>query len=222
MRAPGAGYLTDEESASLDLLVSGIEARTGTQIVPAVVGKSDSYVELPWTAFALGASLAALGLVLADAWRPQWTVSSTAILHAGVVLGAAAACALLAIFAPPFARLFLRPARSQVEVRQYAESLFLRHELFATRRRAGVLILVSLFERRIEIVADTGLRDRVTDGDWQAVIAGMAPHLRERRPADALRHALTACGALLESKGFAAAAGDQDVLSNRPIEERGD
>jgi putative membrane protein len=217
-----AGYLTAEESASLDRLVSDLEARTGTQIVPAVVGKSDSYVELPWTAFALGASLASLGVVLADAWRPQWSVSATAILHVGVVLGAAAACALLAIFAPPFARLFLRPARGQIEVRQYAESLFLRRGLFATRRRTAVLILISLFERRIEIVADTGFRDRVTDAEWQAVIATMSSHLRDRRPGDALREALAACAALLEAKGFAAVEGDLDVFPNRPIEERGE
>lgn len=199
-----------------------IEARTGTQIVPAIVGKSDSYVELPWTAFALAASLAALGLVVADAWRPHWTVSSTAILHVSVVLGPAAACALLAIFAPPFARLFLRPARSHTEVRQYAESLFRRHGLFATRRRTAILILVSLFERRIEIVADAGCHERITEADWRGVIATMAPRLRERRPGEALREALAAVDALLQARGFVRSDSDVDDLPNRAIEERGE
>jgi putative membrane protein len=215
-------FLSTQEAADLDALVTDIEARTGTQIVPAIVGKSDTYVELPWTAFALGASLAALALVLADAWRPQWSVSSTAIRHVTMVLGPAAAAALLAIFAPPFARLFLRPARSAVEVRQYADSLFLQRGLFATRRRTAILILVSLFERRIEIVADTGCHERITDADWRAVIAKMAPLLRERRPGDALREALAAVDALLQAKGFVRGDGDVDDLPNRAIEERGE
>ena len=191
-------------------------------MVPAVVGKSDSYAELPWTAFALGSSLAAFALVVGDAWRPHWTVSATALLHALAILGAGAASALAAVFIPPYARLFLRSIRSAAEVRQYAESLFLRHRLYATRRRTCILILVSLFERRIEILADAGCNDRITAAEWDVVMARMAPLLRDRRPGAALSAAIDAVEALLLSKGFAGADGDSDEISNRPIEERGE
>ena len=33
-----------------------VEARTGAQLVTAIVARSDAYVELPWKAFALGAA----------------------------------------------------------------------------------------------------------------------------------------------------------------------
>ena len=79
---------------------------------------------------------------------------------------------------PAFARLFLRAARRDVEVRQYAQSLFLTRGLFGTRDRTAVLILISLFERRIEILPDVGLHGRVSETDWQTVIARMTPHLR--------------------------------------------
>ena len=99
--------------------------------------------------------------------------------------------------------------------------MFLRRSLFATSRRTAILILVSLFERRIEIVADEGCHPRVTHADWQDVIARMAPRLRERRPGDALREALTAVHALLQARGFVRGDGPVDSLSNRAIEERG-
>ena len=51
-----------------------------------------------------------------------------------------------------FGRLFLRQSRIDSEVRQYSESMFLRRSLFATSRRTGILILISLFERRVDIV----------------------------------------------------------------------
>jgi putative membrane protein len=190
--------------------------------VPAVVGRSDNYAELPWMAFAAGTSLAALGLVAADTLRPHWTVAYTALVHATIILGAGATAALLAIFVPPFARLFLRPAQIGAEVRQYAESLFLRHQLFATTRRTGILILVSLFERRIEIVADEGCRNWIAQADWQAIIAGMAPRLRERRPGHALLDALAAVDSLLQSKGFEHRDGDTNDLPDAAIEERGE
>ena len=41
-----------------------LEARTGVEVLAMVVGKSDHYPELPWKAFGLGASLAALAVTI--------------------------------------------------------------------------------------------------------------------------------------------------------------
>jgi uncharacterized membrane protein len=134
-------FLTTTEADEIEAHVAGIEARTGVQIVAAVVGKSDTYVELPWKAFALGVSAAALASVTVDALRPEWTTANTAIIQAVIVLGAGGAVALLAIFVPAFARLFLRAARAEAEVRQYAQSMCLQRQIFATPGRTGVLVI---------------------------------------------------------------------------------
>ena len=214
-------YLTADEAAQLEALVVRLEAGTGVQIVPAIVGRADSYPEVPWTAFALGASLTSLGLVLADRMRPDWVMASTAAMHAMAVLGAGGVCALLAAFVPAVARVLLHGRRTDVEVRQYAESLFLRRGLFATRARTGVLVLVSLFERRIEIIADSGFAGRVDAADWHGVIARMTPHLRGHRPFEALREALTAVEALLVAKQFRGGITSDNELPNAAIEESG-
>jgi putative membrane protein len=213
--------LNRAESDAIGALIATVELRTGVQVVVAAIGKSDSYVELPWKAFAVGASVAAFAAVLADLWRPQWVTSETALVFAVIVLGAAAACALLVIFVPPFARLFLRAARGHVEVKQYAQSLFLTRELFRTHGRTAVLILVSEFERRIEILPDVGLHARVSEAEWRRVIDAMAPRLREARPFHALQEGLAAAEHLLVSKGFRGRSGAPDELSDRPIDERG-
>ena len=209
------------ESDAIDRRIATVEARTGVQVVAAVVPRSDNYVELPWKAFALGASLAALGVVAADLWLQPWATSTTALIHAVAILGPAATCALLAIFVPPFARCFLRRVRGHAAVQEHAESLFLRHELFRTRRRTAVLILVSRFERRVEILPDTGLHGRIGESEWRRVIETMAPHLRDARPFQALEAAIDGVERLLVSKGFQAERGATNELPNRPIEERG-
>ena len=208
MRLPPA------ESEAIDRLIETVEARTGVQVLVAVVPRSDSYAELPWKAFALGASLAGAAVVLANLWL-------TALLDTLIVLGTAAVCALLAVFVPPFARLFLREVRSHAEVKQYAESLFFRRELFRTRERTAVLVLVSRFERRIEVLPDTGLADRVRDTDWRQVIEAMTPHLRDARAFHALQDGIAAVERVLLANGVRATAPTTNELPNRPIEEPG-
>jgi len=216
-----AMHLTAAEATAVDAQIAAVEARTGTQVVVAVIGKADAYVELPWMAFALGASLAAFALVIAEAWRPDWATGHAALRVTVTILAAGSASALAAVFLPAFARLFLRPSRRDVEVRQYAQALFLERELFRTRERNAVLLLVSLFERKIELLPDTGFGNRVAAADWHRVVTRMAPLLRERRPADALREGLDALADALTRNGFRPAGAGDDQLPNRPIEERG-
>jgi putative membrane protein len=214
-------FLTPVEAESVAACVARVETVTGAQIVTSVAGKADTYAELPWKAFALGASLAACGVVAVDSWHPNWVTSQTALVHAVIILGAAAATALLAVFVPPVSRLFLRASRRDVEVRQYAESLFLSHELFRTAGRTAVLVLISLFERRIEILPDIGLRPHVSEQEWQAVVVLMAATLRQGRPAQALTAGLTAIESLLVEKGIVASGPGSNELPNRTIEEVG-
>jgi putative membrane protein len=211
--------LSSDESLAIAARVAQVESRTGVQLAVAAVDKSDNYVELPWKAFALGASLAAFATVISDFWRPQWVTSETAIVSAVIILGAAAACAVLAVFVPSFGRLFLREARSHLEVKHYAQSLFLTRQLFRTKNRTAVLILVSEFERRIEVLPDVGLHTRVDEAEWRRVVDDMASHLRRGRRAQALQEALRSVEQLLLSKGFQGRAGAANELPDRPIED---
>jgi len=214
-------FLTAGEAAAIDAAVARIESRVGVPVVAAVVGKADSYAELPWMAFALGVSLAALALVVTDWLRPDWVTASAALVHAATILGAGGASALAAVFIPAYARLFLRPALRDLEVRHYAQSLFLRRELFKTRDRNGILMLICKFERKVEILADVGLHGRVGEDDWGGTITAMTPHLRQDHDAAALEAGLDALGAMLAAKGFAGAIRGLNELPRRPIEEEG-
>jgi len=217
---PHRAFLDQGESAALEQAIAGLEAQTGVQLVTAVIGKADSYVELPWKAFALGTAFAALALVVADALSPRWTGADSALIFAVAILGAGAVSALLAVAAPAYARLFLRATRRDVEVRHYAQAFSLRRELFATRGRNGILLLVALFERKVEILPDVGLHARFDRTDWRTVIDAMTPLLRERRCFGALQQGVGRLQALLLAKGMSAASGGNE-LADRPIQETG-
>jgi len=215
--------LSKAEADAITARSAQLESRVGVQVIAAIIGKADAHVELPWKAFALGAVLSGLAVVVADLARPQWLTANVALVDTVTILGTGAASALLAVFVPAYGRFFLRSTRRDAEVRRYAEALFLRHELFKTRERNGILILVSCFERKVEILADVGLHRRVSDAEWRPVIARMTPLLRERRFAEALQEGLAAAEELLAAKGLNARvdAGAENELSDRPIDEGG-
>jgi len=213
-------YLTRTEADDIEQRTAALEAHAGVQVITAVVGKADVYAELPWRAFALGTVLAALAAVIAGWLRPDWVSGYAALLHAVTILGVGAASALLAMVVPAYARLFVTVSRRDAEVRQYAESMFLRKALFATGGRNGILVLVCLFERKVEILSDTGLHGRVGEPQWRSVIARMTPALASGRIAEALVQGLARLDEILRER-VPASRSDADDLRNRPIEERG-
>src|SRR5258708_35863064 len=50
---PHRRFLTRTEAEAIEARVAAVEAATGAQVVVALIGKADAYVELPWKAFAL-------------------------------------------------------------------------------------------------------------------------------------------------------------------------
>jgi putative membrane protein len=194
--------LSEAERAAVSRRVAEAEARTGAQIVAAVAERSDSYPELPWKAFALAASVGSLVAVLAVALRPGMAAMHAALLVALVALGGGAALALAAAFVSPISRALLDRQRAEGEVRQHAEGLFLRRQLFGTTRRVGVLLFASRLERRVVVLADIGIESRTRPEELQAVVAAMIPALSAGHTADAFAAGLSALEALLADRGL--------------------
>jgi putative membrane protein len=214
-------FLAPAETAAIEARVAELEASCGVEVVTLIIGKADVYPETVWKAFALGAAITCLVVTLGDILRPDW-VTSTAVLGSAIaILGVGATCALLAVYIPAFARLFLRASRAELEVRQYAKMQFLEREVFATPGRTGILLLVSLLERRVVILPDKGLHARVGAAEWNAVIARMGGSLRTGMPGAALLDGLAGISELLVSKGFTCATGTANLFANTPIEDTG-
>ena len=210
--------LSDHDRGRLDELVAETERNTKTQIVLAVIRRSDTYAELPWKAFALGASIAGLLLLILDLSFHDWYPRVTALIAVTGMLASGALFALLTVLIPGFAKRFLPAYRAEVEVRQYAESLFLTRELFATSRRTGILVLVSLFERRVVILPDKGLDTQLQENDTQSVIATMTPFLKRKAIKQAFEAGLEQLSSIL---GIAGQDTGEDELPNAIIEEKG-
>ncbi|MBN1470424.1 MAG: TPM domain-containing protein [Syntrophaceae bacterium] len=211
--------LTNEERSQLEHHVETAEARTGTQIVLSVIERSDNYAELPWKSFALGASLTGFVFFIINLLWPLKSSVVAAFLAIVMILAAGAVFALLCVFVPDFARLFLSSRRADEETHQYAESIFLSRQLFATRERKAVLLLVSLFERRIVVLPDSGLKSQLNREAIDTVIHNMRGYLKAGQTARALDTGLVKLEEFLSGKTPPELSLNE--LSNDIIEEKG-
>ncbi|MEN6321642.1 MAG: TPM domain-containing protein [Syntrophaceae bacterium] len=211
--------LNNQERSRLDQRLVEAEKKTGAQVVLAVIDRSDSYAEIPWKAFALAVSVAGLFVFLHAMLWPEWTAKTTVLLALAATLTAGLVCALMAVYLPWFARFFLNAHRKEVEVRQYAESLFLSRELFSTSKRSGILLLVSVFERQILVLPDRGIKKRLREEAMQEIISLMTPSLASGRIAHALEEGLERLEETLAATATGDAGGNE--LPDEIIEERG-
>lgn len=193
------------EAEAIERRVAEFERRTGAEIVAAVEQRCDAYPEVPWRAFALGTSLAALSALAGDLLRPEWTGPGSLLIQAMTVLGVGALAALLSMLVPDLGRFFVRAGRMREEVRQRADVVYLAHELFATSGRDAILVLVSRFERCVVVVPDRAYRDRVSTGEWGKIVETMTPPLAQGRLVEAFDTGFAAIETMLAEKGIAGA-----------------
>lgn len=217
-----AMYFNSDQTARLNDLIKNVEQRTGIELVTAVVGKCDSYPEIPWKAFALAAALSGLAMLIQTIVRPGWTAGMSVPPSLFVIFGAGAAASLLSVFWPAFGRLFLDRRRAEAEITQYAKAFFLERELFRTRSRTGILILVSLFERRVVILPDSGAAGRIGQKALQAIIDEMTPHLRRKDRFEALARALSAIERELIRGGAGTLPKTGNELADEIIQQKGE
>jgi putative membrane protein len=211
--------LTEADRTLLNKRIVETEKLTRAQIVLASVLRSDSYAEIPWKAFAFGASIASLVTIVLDLFVLGWLTETLILFSLAIILAAGAIFALLSVLFPGFAALFLSPQRKETETMQYAESLFLSNELFSTEDRRGILLLVSQFERQVVILPDTGVRNLLSNEVLKDIISNMTLHLRRNELRQAMETGLDGIHAALASP--ATGWTGKNELSDEIIEEEG-
>jgi putative membrane protein len=207
--------------ADLDAVQAAVreaEARTSGEIVPYVVERSDPYQNAIWKGAALGALLGPMAALAIYLWTDVWGWPLGLWIALPAPLGGAIGY-LLALIAP-VRRWMAGEHTLDARARRRAAVAFLEQEVFRTRDRTGILLFVSLFERRVVLLADSGIHQKVEEGDWETITRKLAKGIRSGRPGPALVEAIRACGELLERHSVERRADDTDELSDELRRER--
>ena len=193
--------------------VAAAEGKSSGEIVPYVVEQSDAYEDACWRAALLGAFLALGVMVLLRRYTNAWLPEFTTI--AFIVVVAAGAGFILTDLIPAVTRLLAGKALLDLRVSQRAAEAFIAEEIFNTRDRTGILIFISLRERRVLVIGDAGINAKVKPTEWDEIVLRVTNGLRGGKPAEGLIAAIEQCGVLLQRGGVERRADDFNELSNK-------
>lgn len=219
--------ISDDDHARVSAAVAAAEARTAGEIVTAVAARSDAYHDaaLHWAVLAMLAVPALF--TLRPCWAERvyapftsgWTAAPAgAPFLTGLVLSTLVFLLTRLLLASVPLRMALTPGATKTRrVRRQALALFRVGAERRTRGRTGVLIYLSVAERRAEIVADAAIHARVAEDVWGTAMAALLVEVRAGRPADGLIAAVAQVGTVL-AEHLARAEDDVNELPDRLVE----
>jgi putative membrane protein len=217
--------LSAADSARITQAVTAAEAMTDGEIVPIVAAQSDSYsdVVLQW------ALLGALVAMAVAAARPALLDAIDAVMRGGwagetprltILLFLVVALFLILRFVVglPGLRYKLSPGATKARrVRRRAVALFRVGVQTHTANRNGVLLYLSLAERRAEIVADAAVHAVVPAERWGDILSALLEQVSAGRAANGMVAAIEAVGETLATH-FPHSARDAPELPDRLIQ----
>ncbi len=198
--------------------VARLEQRSAAEVVCAVATESGRYdraesiVGLLFGLVGLAAASATWDALNSGSWSgPVPLVGQAAGVAVGFVLGV-----VLASYLHPLRRLLVSGQEMDEEVRRAAAAAFTGARVGATQGRTGMLVYVSLFERRVMVLLDTGLRAAVADDFAKQLVDRAVAGLKAGKRCEVLAELVDHVGEVLAAK-LPPGASNPDELPNHVI-----
>lgn len=183
-------HLSSDQQAAIRAAVSKAESHTSGEIVPLLVTQSDDYREAAAQASAIIAAALALTLALIIHDTSIWFFLPAAFVLYFPTLAAVRRLALL--------KLAFTPAeRVQEIVRLRALRAFYEKGLHRTRDENGILIFISLLERKVWILGDRGINAVIPPERWISLASALSSGIRQGQLTEALIGVIAEMGDVL-------------------------
>lgn len=205
-------FLTKEEQQKVTETVQRMEKLTSGEIVPMVVSTSHDYP----VAKAIGACLLTLPVsLLLTSFTGSYLWLGPQNMWLFLIYSSLFYFPLYKLVGsnPPFKRLFLLARQVEEEVEEAAVSAFFNEGLYRTRQENGILIFISVLEKKVWVLGDRGINERVPQNEWQDIINELSEGIRDDQQCEAICRAITRVGNVLRHH-FPIQEDDHDELHN--------
>jgi putative membrane protein len=201
MKVPNAnGYFNEDEKEKIRRAVETAEAGTSGEIATMIVDHSNRYPEAEVLGGILVAGLAALVISVAAHYV-------TILSHIPLDMTIWSYIPLVFLFYFPARSLFIRfphfklpfidTRRLMHAVRERAVRAFFEKRLYKTKDENGILIFISLLERKVWILDDRGIDRKIPFETWLALAREISGGIRGGRACESLCRVIEQCGKLL-------------------------
>lgn len=211
--------LTEQEKARITEAVRAAERRTSAEIVPMLVARSGLYRDAQHRTGLALALLILTGLLMGEAlWLPWgWHAANAAWLIVATLLAYAIGTRLGTFGA--VIRAVTSTERLCRKVQLRAERAFAQHGIYQTRERTGVLLMVSLLERRVYVLPDLGIGSKISAAQWDEVVEAVVTKLKANDITGGLCAGIERCGTILTHVCPATLGNNPDELPDRIVQE---
>ncbi len=207
--------LSPEEHRRIEQAVQAAERGTRAEIIPMIVGRSGLYREVRHNTGLVAALLVLTGLLL---WEASWSAWGWHAANAMWLLGATIVAYGLGAWLgtlPGLVPWMTTRERRRHKVRLRAERGFAQLGVAHTRERTGVLIMVSMLEREMDVIADHPISEVVPPEAWQAVVQAGRQAVEAGRVAEGLCASIARCGEVLARTAPAGPGDNPNELPDR-------
>jgi putative membrane protein len=180
-------FFTSAEHELIRQTVANAEVATSGEIATMVVARSDSYRDAVTLGSVLGAAMVALLAAIASHHITIWSyIPLTIALYYPIQWLITRVTALQ--------KPFIAGRRMDEAVKARAVRAFYEKGLYRTRHETGILIFISIFERKVWILGDRGINERIPPESWQQLVQILTTGIRENRACEALCKVINSCG----------------------------
>lgn len=110
-------------------------------------------------------------------------------------------------------RLIINKKIMRQKVRERALRYFIEAGVLNTKDRTGILIFISYLERRVELIADSGISDKISEAQWVSITKTIINGIKAKKFIPNLCESIVECGKLLQ-KHFPIKKDDVNELAN--------
>ena len=194
--------------------IASVERITSGEIVPVITNISSKYRSSELIASILFSYLFAFVVYEINGflfWNNKINVFGFIIISfVGVLLG------LLMFKSDLLRRLILSKKVMDQKVHDSAFSAFYKYGVNKTKNKTGILIYISLFEKRVVVVADEGINSKVKQTDWNSVVDIIIKGIKAKKAKQGIIDGVESCRSLLKEH-FPVLADDVNELNNSII-----
>ena len=201
MKVPKAHtFFNDEEKERIRKAVETAEARTSGEIATMIVDQSDRYHEAEVLGGVMVAGLAALIISIAvhyAAILSHLPLDMTIWSYVPLVFLLYFPARSLFVRFPHLKLPFIDRKRLMHAVRERAVRAFFEKRLYKTRDENGILIFISIMERKVWIIGDRGIDRQVSHETWNAMAREISAGIGGGDACEALCRVTEQCGEVL-------------------------
>lgn len=194
-------YLSKSSQDKITASVTEAEKKVNAEIVPVFMISSDEYTEAKLRGTLLMASITAISVLVYDHlmdWYQLFLLNNDWLFVMTIALGGLLGYFLFG-WISPLKRLLISRSKMEQRSSAMAERVFGEYKLFETKQRNGILIFVSLFEHRIQIIPDKGLKEKIAEDEWKKVVEEMKPSLKDGKFEQAFTLSISKITEILET-----------------------